>query len=259
MIEFGYARTPYGQIHYAECGQGDPILLLHQTPRSWDEYREVLPLLGRSHRAVAMDTLGFGASAQPATHTVEAYALGVLALMDALGLESAAVAGHHTGGVIAIETAARAPERVARLVLSSTPLVDAEARERRRRGRRPVDNATERQDGSHLTELWAGRAAFYPPDRPDLLARYVRDALAVWPGVGLGHQAVAAYRMEERLGLICCPVLCVGASADPFGFPELDRLAARLPGATTAVIGDGMVPLEFRAAEFAGVVEDFLG
>jgi pimeloyl-ACP methyl ester carboxylesterase len=47
-----------------EHGTGEPVLLLHQTPRSWDEYRDVLPLLGANHRAIAMDTLGFGASAR---------------------------------------------------------------------------------------------------------------------------------------------------------------------------------------------------
>jgi pimeloyl-ACP methyl ester carboxylesterase len=257
MIEFGYAGTPFGQIHYAECGSGAPVLLLHQTPRSWDEYREVLPLLGRTRRAIAMDTLGFGASARIAEHSIEAYARGVLALMDALGLDTAAVAGHHTGGVVAIEAACLAPDRVTRLVLSSTPVLDAEAR-LARRSRRPVDHVKEGPDGSHLGELWAGRAGFYPPDRPDLLTRFVRDALAVWPGVTLGHDAVGSYRMEDRLGLIRCPVLCVGSSADPFAFPELGPLAERLPGARTAVIEGGMVPLEFRAAEFAGVIQNFL-
>ncbi|WP_049571601.1 alpha/beta fold hydrolase [Nonomuraea sp. SBT364] len=257
MIEFGYAGTPFGQIHYAECGRGEPVLLLHQTPRSWDEYREVLPLLGRTRRAIAMDTLGFGASARPPEHSIEAYARGVLALMDALGLDTAAIAGHHTGGIVAIEAAGLAPGRVSRLVLSSTPLIDAEAR-RARRDRPPVDHVEEGADGSHLTALWAGRAGFYPPDRPDLLARFVRDALAVWPDVELGHRAVAAYRMEDRLGLVRCPVLCVGASADPYAFPELEALAGRLPGARTAVIEGGMVPLEYQAAEFARVIQNFL-
>ncbi|MFG1946767.1 alpha/beta fold hydrolase [Nonomuraea sp. NPDC048826] len=257
MIGFGYVRTPLGQIHYAECGTGEPVLLLHQTPRSWDEYREVLPLLGAGHRAIAMDTLGFGASAPPPEHTIEAYADGVLALMDALGLDTAAVAGHHTGGVIGVEVAARAPGRVTRLVLSSTPLMDAEAR-RRRLGRPVVDHVTEREDGSHLMELWVGRAGFYPPSRPDLLARFVRDALAAWPDLEGGHRAVAAYRMEDRLGLIRCPVLCVGAAEDPFAFPELRPLTERLPGASVTVIPHGMVPLEFQAAEFARVVRSFL-
>ncbi|GAA4038366.1 alpha/beta fold hydrolase [Nonomuraea soli] len=254
MTTFGYAATPYGQIHYAECGAGEPVLLLHQTPRSWDEYREVLPLLGGTRRAIAMDTLGFGNSARIAEHSIEAYADGVLALAEALDLGSLALVGHHTGGVVAVEAAARAPELVSRLVLSSTPLVDEQARARRRDAP-AIDAVAERPDGSHLSELWNRRAPFYPLH---LLTRFVRDALAVWPEVEDGHRAVSAYRMEERLGLIRCPVLCVGASADPFAFPELARLTVRLPYSTSAVIEGGMVPLEHQAEQFATIVEEFL-
>ncbi|YCK37553.1 alpha/beta fold hydrolase [Actinomadura sp. ATCC 39365] len=254
MIRFGYADTPFGQIHHASCGTGEPVLLLHQTPRSWDEYREVLPLLGRTRQAIAMDTLGFGNSAPPPEHSIETYAAGVLALMDALGLPRAAVAGHHTGGVIAVETAARAPERVTALVLSSTPMVDPEGR-RRRAGHPSIDAVREQSDGSHLGELWSRRAPYYPWA---LLTRFVRDALTVLPEVERGHEAVAAYRMEERVGLVRCPVLVVGATDDPFAFPELERLAAALPHSTRAVVKGGVIPLEHQAAEFAALVADFL-
>ncbi|MEU1392398.1 MULTISPECIES: alpha/beta hydrolase [unclassified Nonomuraea] len=254
MIRFGYADTPFGQIHHASCGTGEPVLLLHQTPRSWDEYREVLPLLGRTRRAIAMDTLGFGNSARPPEHSIETYAAGVLALMDALGLPRAAVAGHHTGGVIAVETAARAPDRVTALVLSSTPMVDPEGR-RRRAGHPSIDAVREQADGSHLGELWSRRAPYYPWA---LLTRFVRDALTVLPEVERGHEAVAAYRMEERVGLVRCPVLVVGATDDPFAFPELERLAAALPHSAQAVVKGGVIPLEHQAAEFAAFVADFL-
>ena len=53
-IERTFVSLPAGRVHVATCGTGRPILLLHQTPRSWDEYREVLPLLGRKYRAIAM-------------------------------------------------------------------------------------------------------------------------------------------------------------------------------------------------------------
>ena len=36
------------------------VLLLHQTPRSWAEYRAVLPILGTRYRAIAMDTIKKG-------------------------------------------------------------------------------------------------------------------------------------------------------------------------------------------------------
>ena len=62
IIERCFVGTPRARIHIATAGTGRPILLLHQTPRSWDEYRDVLPLIGRHYRAIAMDTVGFGDS-----------------------------------------------------------------------------------------------------------------------------------------------------------------------------------------------------
>lgn len=257
-VRFGYADTSFGQVHYAECGSGAPVVLLHQTPRSWDEYREVLPLLGRTHRAIAMDTIGFGASAPLAEHGIETYATAVVEFLDALRVEKAALVGHHTGGVIAIEVAARAPDRVTRLVLSSTPYLDAEARARRR-DRPPIDLVEVAPDGDHLTELWRRRQAFYPPGRPGLLTRFVRDALTLGADVEKGHQAVGRYRMEDRVGLIGCPVLCVGASADPYAFPDLEPLTSRFNAADMAIVDGGMVPLmEDRPEEISLLITRFL-
>ena len=59
-----FLDTPYGQIHYVVEGSGDPVILLHQSPRSIDEYAEVMPLLAREYRVTAMDTLGYGALGQ---------------------------------------------------------------------------------------------------------------------------------------------------------------------------------------------------
>jgi pimeloyl-ACP methyl ester carboxylesterase len=108
-VRHGYADTPLGQLHYAEAGSGPAIVLLHQTPRSLDEYRELMPLLGATHRAIAMDMYGFGLSAKPeGRQSVEQYAAGVLALVDALGVDEFVVMGHHTGSSVAIEVAAAA-------------------------------------------------------------------------------------------------------------------------------------------------------
>lgn len=60
-----FADTRFGQLHYVEEGEGHPVLLLHQTPRSWDEYREVIPLLSATCRVIAPDTLRFGCSDSP--------------------------------------------------------------------------------------------------------------------------------------------------------------------------------------------------
>lgn len=64
-VRRAFAELAHCTIHYASAGAGRAVLLLHQTPRSWEEYRDVLPLLGRRYRAIAMDTIGFGDSSKP--------------------------------------------------------------------------------------------------------------------------------------------------------------------------------------------------
>ncbi len=126
MVTRAFLDTPAGQLHYRTAGRGTPVLLLHQTPRSSDEYRDVLPLLAGEFRAIALDTVGFGDSYRPAgPYTIEGFARGALDLLDGLGIARAAVVGHHTGAVIAAELAAAHPDRVERLVLSNSPYVDA--------------------------------------------------------------------------------------------------------------------------------------
>lgn len=260
-IRRAYADLQHGQVHYAECGdpRAPAVLLLHQTPRSWAEYRAVLPLLGVRHRALAMDTAGFGASDPlPGPASIEAWAAVAAALLGALGIAQAHVVGHHTGGVIAIELAARHAARVRSLVLSSTPYTDAAFR-RARAERPPIDAVEPRDDGEHLAALWRKRQAFYPAGRPDLLQAFVADALKVEGDVEAGHRAVAAYRMEERIGAIRQPTLVIRAPDDPFAAPHAADWLQRLPQARLVDVAGGMVPLPDQLPEaFAQAVLGFL-
>lgn len=259
-IRRAFADLSAGQIHYASCGDptAAPVLLLHQSPRSWREYEDVLPLLGERWYAIAMDTAGFGDSTASAIEpAIEAYAGVALELVRALGLPRVHVVGHHTGGVIALEMAAASPERVASLVLSSTPFIDAASR-RARATRPPIDQVERRDDGSHLMALWQRRQGFYPPGRPELLERFVRDALAV-NDPETGHQAVGAYRMEERIGLVRQPVCIVHATDDPFTASSTHEFKHRLPQASVVTIEGGMVPLPDQMPQaFADAVDGFL-
>jgi pimeloyl-ACP methyl ester carboxylesterase len=259
-VKFHYAECRVGQIHYAEAGVGDTVLLLHQTPRSADEYRDVLPLLGNRFRAIAMDTVGFGNSAKPQQPwTIELFASGVIDLLDALGLHQVCLVGHHTGGVVALEVAATAPERVSALVLSGTPYVDASRRGTVATDRPPIDEVEPAADGSHLTTLWQRRMPFYPNDRPDLLTRFVRDAIGVLDRVEEGHRAVNAYRMEDRISLVTAPTLVVCGELDEFSLPDVPLLVDRIPGAASRIIaGAGVPAVDHRPEEFAAVVEAFL-
>jgi pimeloyl-ACP methyl ester carboxylesterase len=253
-----FVPTHAGKLHVACQGTGLPVLLLHQTPRSWDEYRDVLPLLGSRVRALAMDTPGFGDSPPPpGPPSIEAWAGAVLALMDSLDLAQACVAGHHTGAVVAMEVAARAPERVSALVLSSCPMVDA-ARRAHHADKVPVDTVTQDADGGHLLQLWRGRQGFYPPGHA-LLDRFVVDALRAGPMATEGHRVVNRYRMEDRIGLVKAPTLVIAATDDPHAFPAAPRVAAAISGAEVATIEGGTVPLPDAMPEaFSAAIIAFL-
>lgn len=258
---FGYADTSLGQLHYVEQGSGPVVLLLHQTPRSHDEFREVLPLLAEGYRVIAMDMPGFGNSVKiAAPQTIERFAAGALGLLDALSIPQAVVLGHHTGGAVAIELAAAAPERVAGLVLSSTPWTGPEYRASHANGP-GVDVAERTENGSHLTALWTLRQPYYPAPSAPLLDRFIRDALA--PGVDPleGHLACARYRMEGRVELVTGPVLLLGADADPFALPAVAHLEAALTGAEVrkVIIPGGAIPLmEQKPEAVAAAVLPFL-
>lgn len=259
-VERRFVRVPTGTVHCAIAGVGEPVLLLHQTPRSWDEYRDVVPLLARRRRVIAMDTPGFGDSKRlPAgEESIERWADAAAGLLDALELASAAVVGHHTGAYVAAELAVAHPERVRAVVLSSLHLATREEREAQLREPPPVDHADRRDDGSHLADLWDRRAPFYPRGA-GLLDRYLIDCLKAGDLAAEGHRIVARYPAEERVPLVACPVLLIGATEDPHAFPALDRLRAALPGAAVAVIEGGMVPLPDQLPErFAAAVESFL-
>jgi len=258
-IDRVFVQTRLGRIHAAIAGTGFPVLLLHQTPRSWTEYRDVLPLLGSGLRAIAMDTLGFGDSDLPAdAPSIELWAQGALALLDGLGVREFAVVGHHTGAVVAMELAVVAPDRAKALVLSACPYVDAPRREKHH-GMRVIDEVEIRADGTHLTELWQRRQPFYPAGDTDLLHAFMVDALRAGSMAVEGHRVVNRYRMEDRLGKIQCPTLVIDPMGDPHAHPAAPKVAGAIAGSVLREVSGGMVPLPDQMPEaFAGLVRDFV-
>jgi pimeloyl-ACP methyl ester carboxylesterase len=247
-------------VHCAIAGEGEPVLLLHQTPRSWLEYRDVLPILGRRRRAIAMDTAGFGDSSPLPSdeNTIERWAEVTTSLLDALGLRSIAVVGHHTGAYIATELAAAFPHRISAVVLSGLSIHSQEERVTQLTGRAVVDDVDRQPDGSHLVRLWQLRASVYP-DNAQLLERFIVDCLRAGDLAAEGHRVVARYDIEDRLPLVRCPALLIAGTSDPYAYPSLLRLREILPEADVSEIEGGMIPLPDQMPDaFAGAVEGFL-
>ncbi|MER5773586.1 alpha/beta hydrolase [Streptomyces sp. NPDC002039] len=97
--------SPAGRTHLVEQGTGPLVLLVHGFPESWYSWRHQLPALARAgYRAVAVDVRGYGRSSKPAG--IDAYRLTELiednvAVVRALGEETAVVVGHDWGSPIA--------------------------------------------------------------------------------------------------------------------------------------------------------------
>lgn len=102
-------------LAHDDLGSGPPVLLLHSGVADRRMWRAQLPLLGRTHRVIAPDLPGFGGS--PPDPGPNDAAAGLVALLDAKGIDRAAVVGASLGGRVALELADRYPSRVDRLVL----------------------------------------------------------------------------------------------------------------------------------------------
>lgn len=249
-----YVQTHSGRVHVVTVGghiDGPCLVLLHQTPRSWDEFRAVAELID-GYRIVMPDLPGYGASPSLPDNTIESAGTAVLDVLDALRVPCAHLVGHHFGGLVAYHMAASAPQRVLSLVLSSTPFIDEDER-RRRRTAQPFNDIPVQPDGSHLARLWQRRAEYLAEPDPGVQSRYVRDVLA-HPHPDRGHAAVAAYRSEDAVGRYPGPVLCVASARDPRAYPRHGRIMAAFPQAREHVLADGDIaspetcPVEFARA-----------
>ena len=108
--------------NYHDVGTGDPVLLIHGSGpgvSAWANWRGVLPELSKTHRVIAPDVLGFGYTERPegVTYDMATWTQHLVGLMDALGIEQAAVVGNSFGGALALNVATHHPDRVSKLVL----------------------------------------------------------------------------------------------------------------------------------------------
>ena len=118
-----YVDTGDLRQHVVTGGQGPPLLLVHGWPQTWYAWRLVMPDLARDFQVIAPDQRGTGLSGKPSDgYDTGTLAGDLVALMDALGHQRFAMAGHDTGMWIGYALAADHPDRVACLAVAETPL-----------------------------------------------------------------------------------------------------------------------------------------
>src|SRR3954453_19966277 len=110
------------RLHAVIGGEGPPLLLVHGWPETWYAWRLLMPALARDFEVIAVDQRGIGLSDKPQDgYDTGTLANDLVALMDALGHERFAVAGHDTGFAISYALAADHPDRVDRVALLELP------------------------------------------------------------------------------------------------------------------------------------------
>ncbi|MBX3268677.1 MAG: alpha/beta fold hydrolase [Sandaracinaceae bacterium] len=113
-----YASVEGARVRFVDEGEGPAVVLIHGFASSLETWEGVRPALRERHRVVALDLKGFGWTDRPrGDYSPAAQARLVLALMDARGIERAALVAHSWGSSVALQLALEAPERVTRLAL----------------------------------------------------------------------------------------------------------------------------------------------
>jgi aminoacrylate hydrolase len=243
-------------LHYELHGNGEPVILIPGLGGAAGSWRQQIGPFAERFRCMTYDHIGTGRSARrQMTYTVDGMADDLLALMDAVGIASAHLVGHSTGGAIAQTIACRHPDRVRRLVLHAT-WANADAYFR-------TIFAMRRDMLCAIgVEAYLRSTAFflYPPwwinTHQTEIENSIAVALAERPNPAIlasRIDAVLAFDRSADLPLITAPTLVTVAANDILCAPHFARQVANLiPAAMLTVFPDGghaihqILPAEFN-------------
>jgi pimeloyl-ACP methyl ester carboxylesterase len=232
------------RTHYETIGEGPPLLLIAGNGMDHTAFRDQLPAFSPHFRCITYDLRGIGRSDVPdAGYTVPDMARDALALLDALEIPQAHLAGYSLGGAIALQMAIDAPPRVASLSLYSTfSHVEPYLRRRYEILLKILLETT--------PELWAMFTTFsafgveYINAHDDEIGKEIAHRVARWKGpdapskIGLaGHyRAILGHEVRARLAEIRCPAWIAVGSSDPVTPPSYARyLHAHLAGSRLSI------------------------
>lgn len=232
-----HVDVPGGRLVVTDEGAGPPVVLIHAgvaDRRSWDG---VIPaLVAAGYRAIAYDTRGYGEST---TDDVEfSHRADLIAVLDALGCDRAALVGNSLGGQTAIDTAIETPDRVVAVIGVGAGLGGFEGEStpdevRLSEEYKRLDSA-EPFDADALTDfevrVWMDGLGG-PPGRVDPVLREALWAMARplnEAGRVRGRPIPLDPPANDRLGELRCPVLAVAGKLD---FSDVVMAAGRLEAA----------------------------
>ncbi|HVG29954.1 MAG TPA: alpha/beta fold hydrolase [Pyrinomonadaceae bacterium] len=251
------------EMAYDEAGSGVPVVLLHGFPFDRTLWREQIEALQGSHRVVAPDLRGHGATTvttEPAT--MEEMARDVAALLDELRIDRPVLGGLSMGGYVALAFHRLFPRRVRALLLADTR-AQADTEE----GKRTREETAQRALAEGMTAI---ADAMLPKllahtthmKRPEVVERVRRMILATKPeGAAAALRGMAERRDQTNyLANILQPTLIVVGSEDQLTPPADSEVMRReIRGSRLVVIeGAGHVSNVERPEEFDAALTKFL-
>ena len=248
------------RLRYAYQGDanGTPVIMLHGYTDSWFSFSPVLPLLDQKYRVYILDQRGHGESDRPASgYAMEQFASDVVAFMDAMQIKQAAIVGHSMGSFVAQKVAAKAPERVSRLVLVATATTVSN-NDLARDLQREVNALPDRVPEKFVRDFQVSTT--FKPLPSDFLDAVVRESLKlpvnVWREVMAGMMSPDVVVARNK---IKTPTLIFWGDKDFFSRSEQDSLVAALPNATLKVYADTGHALHWeQPARFAADLQAFI-
>jgi len=223
---------------YRRIGDGPPLVLIHALGLSHQLWEKQVEHLASAFQVITYDVRGHGNSDVPAgPYRISDFADDLEGLLDALGVDTAHLAGISMGGMIAQEFALTRPQRVRSLLLADT--ASEYHQEARRQLAERARIAEERGIGPLIEptlERW-----FTPEFRSTrpIEVDKIRRLLAATSPVGYASscRAIAVADLTERLVNISAPTLVLVGSDDRSTTPEMAlEIHEHIPGSRYVVI-----------------------
>ena len=204
-------------IHYEiEGPEGAPFVTLsHSLASSLELWDLQVPALVEKFRLLRFDTRGHGgSSAPPGPYSMEMLAADLVGLLDHLGIERTHFAGISMGGMIGQVLACRYPDRLERLVLSSTTCrVDPAGAPLWEERIRTAETSGMEALAPDTLKRWLSE--HFRRSQPEITRR-IRDMIVATPVSGyVGcSRAIAAFDISHELPKVSASTLIIAGGLD---------------------------------------------
>ncbi len=232
-------RTGDIELYYEKMGEGQPLVFIHGLGSSALGWENQVDLFAKHYQVVAFDVRGHGQSDKPpGPYSIPLFAQDAAGLIESLGIAPAHVVGLSLGGMIALQLAVSAPDALKSLtVVNSGPdMVLRTFKDRLNVFQRLFVSSV--LGMRKMGEVLSGRL-FPKPEHEEIRQIFVeRWAANDKPAYMASLRAIIGWSVADRLGEIRCPTLVIAADQDYTPVALKEAYAAKIPGATLAVIED---------------------